>query len=380
MTTFNPLYLKVYQSLLNQIKSGTLKHGEKVPSEKELAEQFEVSRITSKKALDLLSEEHYIERIQGKGSFVTNAHTGTDAAPHAERRSQARKLIGFILPGFDESYGMNLVKGIEKHCSDYGFTVLFKMSYGKKEIEERAVNEFLDIGAEGLIVFPVHGEHVNNKLLELVSRNFPVVLIDRFIKGIPASFVCTDHQKAAGELTAHLFDLGHKEIGFLSPPPDGTTAIEERIMGFQLAHSEFGVKLNREYILTEIKNSMPIHSAGNPDIFKEDIQKLDSYFAKHKNLTAVAACEHSIAELAVERLRASGRKVPEDISVVCFDSPGNGRIHFTHIKQDEWTISRNAVNLLMEKMSDHKFAVQHVFVPHKIVEGETEKTMHRDMY
>ncbi|TDL83088.1 GntR family transcriptional regulator [Peribacillus frigoritolerans] len=375
MTTFNPLYLKVYNLLLNQIQSGKLKLGDKVPSEKELADQFQVSRITTKKALDLLSEENYIERIQGKGSFVIHPDAANGSALAAKPERLKRHIIGFILPSFDESYGMGLVKGIEKRCSELGFTILLKLSYGKKEIEEQAVNDFLDMGAEGLIVFPVHGEHVNNKLLELVSKNFPVVLIDRFIKGIPASFVCTDHRKAAAELTNHLFEMGHREIGFISPPSEGTTAIEERVMGFHIAHSEHGVKLNRDYILAEIKNSMPLHEMTDSQVFQKDTMILDNFLDRHRSITAIVACEHSIGEQVAAGLSRLGRRIPDEVSVVCFDSPQNSRTQFTHIKQDEQSIAIKAVNLLKEKMLDSDFAVQQIFIPHTIVEGVTTKAL-----
>ncbi|QNG58523.1 GntR family transcriptional regulator [Bacillus sp. PAMC26568] len=373
MTTFNPLYLKVYNVLLNQIQSGKLKHGDKVPSEKELADQFEVSRITSKKALDLLSEEKLIERIQGKGSFVIHSNAEIDASYKTKSAIANRKLIGFILPGFDDSYGMELVKAVEQRCSELGSNLLLKFSYGSKEVEEQAVNDFLQMGAEGLIVFPVHGEYVNNKLLELVSRNFPIVLIDRFIKGIPASFVCTDHRKATIEITSYLFQLGHTEIGFISPPYEGTTAIEERVMGFHIAHSEHGIKLNRDYILTEIKNSLPVHEKTNT-LLNEERVVLDRFLKKHQSITAIVACEHSIGEQVMASLSKHGRSVPDDVSIVCFDSPANSKILFTHIKQDERNIALKAVNLLHEKISNSASTVQQIFISHSIAEGETTKS------
>ncbi|WP_420489382.1 GntR family transcriptional regulator, partial [Neobacillus niacini] len=52
---------------MDQIKQGHLMEGDRVPSEMELVEKFDVSRITSKKALDLLAQNNIIERIRGKG-------------------------------------------------------------------------------------------------------------------------------------------------------------------------------------------------------------------------------------------------------------------------------------------------------------------------
>ena len=57
-----PMYLQIYHHLLNEIQQGRLKTGDRVPSEKELAEAFHVSRITSKKALEMLVQAKLIQR------------------------------------------------------------------------------------------------------------------------------------------------------------------------------------------------------------------------------------------------------------------------------------------------------------------------------
>src|SRR5437868_6698819 len=64
------LYQRIGTYLLDEIRRGALGPGDRVGSEMELAAQFEVSRITSKRALEVLREAGVIERIRGKGSFV----------------------------------------------------------------------------------------------------------------------------------------------------------------------------------------------------------------------------------------------------------------------------------------------------------------------
>lgn len=65
-----PLYQQLKIHLNELIKSGQLKSGERLPSEKELEEQFGVSRITVRRALQELAGEEKILRVPGKGSFV----------------------------------------------------------------------------------------------------------------------------------------------------------------------------------------------------------------------------------------------------------------------------------------------------------------------
>ncbi len=50
-----PMYRRIYDSILADISSGKLLPGDRVPSEKELSSRFSVSRITSKHALELLA-------------------------------------------------------------------------------------------------------------------------------------------------------------------------------------------------------------------------------------------------------------------------------------------------------------------------------------
>lgn len=64
------IYLQIYNDYSNQIHSGQLLPGDKLPSESELVEVYGTSRETVRKALNLLFREGYIHKIKGRGSFV----------------------------------------------------------------------------------------------------------------------------------------------------------------------------------------------------------------------------------------------------------------------------------------------------------------------
>ena len=65
-------YNKIYIDLLNEIKTGVYKPGDQLPTELEISERYNVSRITSKKAIELLSQDGLVTRIPGKGTFVSS--------------------------------------------------------------------------------------------------------------------------------------------------------------------------------------------------------------------------------------------------------------------------------------------------------------------
>jgi GntR family transcriptional repressor for pyruvate dehydrogenase complex len=71
---------RLYQQIVEQIElrfvTGELKVGDKLPSERELAEQFAVSRIAVREAVKALREKGLVEIRPGKGTFITNGTQG----------------------------------------------------------------------------------------------------------------------------------------------------------------------------------------------------------------------------------------------------------------------------------------------------------------
>jgi GntR family transcriptional regulator len=65
-----PLYHQIFSVLRDRIVGGELDHGSQLPTEYDLAEAFDVSRITAKRALDELAAEGLVERRRGRGTHV----------------------------------------------------------------------------------------------------------------------------------------------------------------------------------------------------------------------------------------------------------------------------------------------------------------------
>ena len=65
-----PLYLQVKNHFLSEIQSGKWKEDELVPTDNELCERYQVSKITVREAMRILANEGILERIQGKGTFL----------------------------------------------------------------------------------------------------------------------------------------------------------------------------------------------------------------------------------------------------------------------------------------------------------------------
>ena len=66
----NNKFIRIYEDIAAHIRNGEIEAGSLLPSELDLSESYQTSRETIRKALKMLYEEGYIQKIQGKGSIV----------------------------------------------------------------------------------------------------------------------------------------------------------------------------------------------------------------------------------------------------------------------------------------------------------------------
>ena len=72
MNAGKPRYQQLKDFIIEQISTGELQPADRVPSENELVESKSVSRMTANRALRELNDEGYVERIAGRGTFVSD--------------------------------------------------------------------------------------------------------------------------------------------------------------------------------------------------------------------------------------------------------------------------------------------------------------------
>ncbi len=67
-----PRYQQLKDLIIERISNGDLRPSDRVPSENELVQSMNVSRMTANRALRELTSEGYVERIAGRGTFVAD--------------------------------------------------------------------------------------------------------------------------------------------------------------------------------------------------------------------------------------------------------------------------------------------------------------------
>lgn len=73
-----PKYEQAYREILERLKAGRYPVGGRIPTESDLTSQFDISRVTVRRALDMLVQDGYIERRQGSGYKVLTLSPASD--------------------------------------------------------------------------------------------------------------------------------------------------------------------------------------------------------------------------------------------------------------------------------------------------------------
>jgi len=359
------LYKQVYEGIKRKIEEGEYTKGGRLPLETDFCREYSVSPITVKKAMDILVVEGLVRRVPGKGTYVTEASLSNPEAykeedakePKSRENSgreqkktikvrESRKKIGLVLEHVASPFGLEMMYHLDREAEKAGYKLCIRFSYGSREKETDEIDYLLTLNVAGLIIMPCHGDHYNTAILKLIIENFPIVLIDKRMVGIPVSTVSTDGSKAVESLVGHLYERGSRRIGLITVDAAGTTSLIDRRDGFYRGLEKLDLPSMEECVL----------SHDNIDFFEDDAGKADvirisEYFKKNSGkLDGLVCTEYGIMSPVVQAAGNLGIHIGKDIRVCCIDEDyqaANG-YYFTHMKQDEKTISELALKTLLQ--------------------------------
>lgn len=329
-----PAYQMIYQDLEKKIRNGFWKDGQQLPTEFELSEQYQVSRITVRHALQLLVEKGSILRLQGKGSIVT-------------KKLKSSGVIAVAINDFGPFFGEEFIKSVIMHAEKEGYSVILQTCYYSHQQENTVLLRLLDANIAGLIFVPLYGSKNVSPELKKVADRLPLVFADRKIDGLDAPLVCTDNISATEELCRRLIHIGHRRIGFVSSNTD-STVVRDRLKGYVNALTTSGITIDESLKLTTLRSVLP--GMATSSAREDDIAAIQQYFLQNPDIHAVVAHTYSAAELVYLAAQRAKLRIPQDCAIVCFDAmhdviPGPG--FFAHMKQNEYEMGEEAVKALL---------------------------------
>ena len=351
------LYQKIHDSILNEIRDGKYKEGEKLPDDKAMCEQCGVSMITLNKALRLLAEEGYVKRVPGNGTYV-NHRMKTEKK--AEKRG---KIIGVILEHISSPFGLEMMYWMDLVAMREGYRTIVRFSYGEREQETKEIKFLLGLGVEGLIIMPSHGKHYNQDILRLCLNGFPIVLVDKKMKGIPVPSVRTDNRAAITVLVRALAEAGNRRIAFISTDDQRADSVKERRNGFISEMEKLGLEEAGICVVSSgITREEYMDNNPSPKVVYEIRKFLEQ---NRGEMDAIIASEYGIVQEIMKAMKYENVIPGEDIKLACIDedymAPEGFR--FMHVKQNDKEIAHKALDLLFAQIDGQEGEEDDILIP-----------------
>jgi GntR family transcriptional regulator of arabinose operon len=301
-----PRYLQVKDILERMVRSGEIRPGDRIPSERDLAKSLDVSQMTVNKAVGLMVREGWLRRELGNGTFVRQ---------ELQLPPPSVVAVGFAIPApseaLDEDYFFGaLLRGIRKA------SVGRPLSLRLLDDQSRALTEAIaEAEVDGCIVVDLRGENLA-AIEGLARQGRRVVVLGGHDGSLDAPVIDGDNYAGAAEAVAHLLSLGHTRIA-------GLFALMESWHSKQ-RHRAFVETLANASIATD--DRLVVFDEGDGRRLAPDTAgRLSALFQTEKPPTALFCGGFFLALEAMNVIRGLDLRIPADVSIVGYDDPSPAR-------------------------------------------------------
>lgn len=340
-------YEHIKESILEDIQSGRLGPGDKLPSEREMCEIYSVSRATVRQAILDLVSEGILETFAGKGTFVKQPiardrnHTKNIAFLRCVRHGQSQSIA-------DGSFYTSILEGVEKTAASQGVHCLVRTV---NEVTPDLVSlEELVAKVDGIICAELR---TPSFLRILQDFRHPLVLVSPSVVTDQVDVVEIDNVGGAHQGVKHLIQLGHRHIAFVGGPSDSRPS-NERKTGYLKAMDEAG--------LSEFSRASYLGGWDPEDGYRSAKELLK----EKPRPTAIFAASDVLAMGVYHAVQELGLRVGKDVSILGFDDialAAHCRPPLTTVHVRKVEMGSNAVRLLWDWINEERDYPLRVTVP-----------------
>lgn len=245
------------------------------------------------------------------------------------------KLLGLIVADISNDFYSSIARHLEDKALKLGYTLIIGSSDENQDKFAKLIELFSQQQVDGMIVAPVAGSE--EILQKLVEKNYPLVTIDRYLKGVNIPGIILNNREITENTTNFLINKDFDQIiyiGYHTKLPH----LLDRQHGFESTISESGKMVSTEYILVGLEN-----------IAQETQSKLKDVLGENPTNTALFFSSNKLAVAGLSYLVKNNIKVPADVSVVAFDETDAYQLFpsdITYVKQPLEEMADEAVKLL----------------------------------
>lgn len=366
-----------------RILNGAYRVGGSLPSETELAVEFQVGRGSIRTAIEALVASGELDKVR---------HSRPSVARAINRSPESRKtdVYVWLAQTIREDTSVPFLQGISRELAGTPYrTVVHEPSVFVENVVQADERKFLldltrNPNAAGAIIWrDVFADH-SDVVGQLLNQGMPLVFVDSVAPGgLQTDHVGTANVAAAKRCVKHLLDLGHRRIVCITDT-DLPPAISDRIKGYWRAMRQAGLgapgqnSLFGKCIVLPLSNGVTFYDDPLAGVYARSLDK-DCFYSDlaHRLVMEILAVDPLPTALFITYdvlaswvwavLEGQGIRVPEQMSIVGFDWRAQWDRSFADelatAAQDFEGFGRHAVELLIDRIAgDAPDSARHVLL------------------
>lgn len=273
--------------------------------------------------------------------------------------AKATKTFGLIVPNIENPFYGKMANYLSSVANSFNYNLLLINIKCIDENKDEVLIDLLNNRVNGLIYASSYRSLEIAHLAQ--DKGIPVVVLDREIKTDKITSVSVNNNYGAFIATEHLIKLGHKNIAYIGAS-ENMEISTKRKTGYLRALEANNISVDERQICY-----------GNYTM-QSGFECAEMLLKDNQEITAVLAVNDLMAIGVINYLHKSGRKVPEDVSVLGFDNielSGSITPSLTTVEYPIERMSEVVIELLLRQINDTGNSVEALTLFPKLVVRES---------
>jgi DNA-binding LacI/PurR family transcriptional regulator len=266
-------------------------------------------------------------------------------------RRRQMEALGVVVPDIENPHFAEVVRVIEIFAIKLGYRVLVCNTDENPDRQAACLRMLADERVSGIVLSP---SDPDGSIDQLASLGIPVVTIDRALKNATTDLVVADNVPAVRLVTQRLIDAGHRRIAFVGGRSEVETG-SERQEGYVAAVEAAGL------------NRIMANGGFRRDPAKQAVAAL---LRQPVAPSALVVANNLMTLGALQAVRDSGLRVPEDIAIIAVDNPDWAELldpPLTVLAQPIRAMATQAAELLIRRIRGEDFPPVHSVHPLELI-------------
>lgn len=271
--------------------------------------------------------------------------------------------LGMVVSDLAGPFFGEMMRAAEDTVRQQGKHLIITSGHDSLDSEQDAIEFLMQRRVDALLL---HVESIpDNDLIKMCDEySIPIILINRRVPELASYCISLDNDMGGFLATQHLLDLGHTQIACVTGPLFKADA-RARLAGYRRAIEQAGLHYDERLVIES-----DYQEAGGT----QSIERLNR---RQVSYSAVFAHNDHMAIGAMNSLKADGKRVPEDVSVVGYDDMVMARYTepgLTTVNIPVAEFGRQAADLALLKLGAREGAVTQRYQPELVVRQSTART------